>query len=297
MERFKGAFGPTGQHGAKAARRRHAVSRSERDMPFDLALRRRIVGASGEAGTTEQLPGPSVLEGEIAVDPLAASAWDNLRYAQFVKPRDAALVGRDVPGVRDAMDQLRTQLLQVFRERSWSRVAVTAPTRGCGTTFTAANLALGIAGIAEMRTLLLDLNQRHPGVASALGVRATGNISRVLCGEAFFMDHLLRHSEGLALGVNDGVPDNPAEILHSRRADEMLDRMTATLCPDVVICDLPPMLECDDLTAFLPKVDCVLVVADGTRTLASELETCERKLDGKAPLLGVVLNRGRENAR
>lgn len=70
-------------------------------------------------------------------------------------------------------------------------------------------------------------------------------------------------------------------------------RMQAALRPDVVLYDLPPLLEFDDTIAFLPQVDGVLLVADGTKTTDEDLAVCERLLEGESALLGVVLNRGR----
>ncbi|MEZ5767095.1 MAG: hypothetical protein R3D80_05045 [Paracoccaceae bacterium] len=48
--------------------------------------------------------------------------------------------------------------------------------------------------------------------------------------------------------------------------------MTHLLKPDVVMLDLPPMLEYDDLAAVLPHVDGVLLVADGTSTQTKDIE-------------------------
>ena len=42
--------------------------------------------------------------------------------------------------------------------------------------------------------------------------------------------------------------------------------------------------------------EAVLLVSDGTQTMARDLMECERMLDGQVPLLGVVLNRARKNS-
>ena len=53
------------------------------------------------------------------------------------------------------------------------------------------------------------------------------------------------------------------------------------------------MLAGDDVTGFLPNLDCVLLVIGGGLTKPSEVTECERILeDNHCPLLGVVLNRG-----
>ena len=69
--------------------------------------------------------------------------------------------------------------------------------------------------------------------------------------------------------------------------------MTTALRPGVVLFDLPPVLAHDDLAAFLPQVDGVLLVSDAASTTAAHIEACERVLDGQSRLLGVVLNRAR----
>jgi Mrp family chromosome partitioning ATPase len=63
-----------------------------------------------------------------------------------------------------------------------------------------------------------------------------------------------------------------------------------------VIYDMPPMLAFDDVSAFLPHLDGVLLVSDGTQTTARQLTECEQMLGGQVPLLGVVLNRARRSS-
>lgn len=199
---------------------------------------------------------------------------------------------RDDPAAKQ-FDLLRTKLLKTLKERGWSRVAVVSPTSGCGTTFTAVNLALSLSRVPEIRTVLMDLNQRDPGVGSALDIQAVGDMSGFLMGEIPMERHLVRCSDTLAVGIA-AVPDrNAAEILHDPQTADTLDHMHDALHADVVLYDLPPLLEHDDLMAFLPQVDGVILVADGHSTTAADLEACERVLDNQTQLLGVLLNRGR----
>ena len=55
-------------------------------------------------------------------------------------------------------------------------------------------------------------------------------------------------------------------------------------------------MEHDDLSAFLPQLDGVLLISDGTQTMARHLRECERMLEGQVPLLGIVLNRARASS-
>jgi Mrp family chromosome partitioning ATPase len=192
-----------------------------------------------------------------------------------------------------AFDLLRTRLLQALRTHGWNRIAIASPTKGCGSTFTAINLAQSLARVPGSRTVLMDLNHRNPEIAATLNMQDVGDMRGFLAGNVPLEQHLVRASKTLALGLISAPDDGAAEILHDARSGATLDQMTQSLRPDVVIYDLPPILEYDDLAAFLPHVDGVLMVADGTQTTAKHIAACERTLKGQSQLLGIILNRAR----
>lgn len=209
--------------------------------------------------------------------------WAALRSV----PAVCADPGADVTA---SFDMLRTRLARQLAEQGWNRVAVVAPTGGCGATFTAVHLALSFARLPGQRALLMDLNQRRPGAAAMLGVRGHGDLRGFLVGRAPVQDHVVRLGDTLAAGfVQAADPDGPA-LLHGQRAALALGTAMDRLAPDVMICDLPPMLESDDLLAILPQVDGVLLVADGHQTRPGHIAACERQLAGQTRVLGVALN-------
>ena len=57
--------------------------------------------------------------------------------------------------------------------------------------------------------------------------------------------------------------------------------------------DLPPVLSADDALAFVPLVECGLVVASEGRTRRNDLMRTMELLQ-KVPLVGTVLNRAAE---
>ena len=202
---------------------------------------------------------------------------------------------RDSDSVR-AFDLLRTRLRQTTQENGWTNIAVVSPTSGCGNTFTAVNLALSLSRISKSRTVLMDLNLRNPSVGKAFDVCPRGSMSDFLAGRTPIGDHMVRVSDTLALGLNNQADPNAADTLQTPEAARTLERMRAALQPELVIYDLPAMLVHDDLSAFLPQLDGVLLVSDGTQTMGRDLLECERRLEGRVPLLGVVLNRAREDS-
>ena len=203
--------------------------------------------------------------------------------------------GRDSPAVR-AFDLLRTRLRQVCQENGWRNIAITSPTSGCGNTFTAVNLALSLSRVNGSRTVLMDFNLRKPGVAKAFDIQARGMQRYFLDGTVPMGRHLVRASDTLALGLSEGADESPSETLQDPATALTLDKMRAALRPELVLYDMPPMLLHDDVTAFVPQLDGVLLVSDGTQTMSRQLSECERMLDGQVPLLGVVLNRARRNS-
>ena len=192
-----------------------------------------------------------------------------------------------------AFDQLRTQFLQGVRSEDLKRIAVASPRSGNGTTFTAVNLARALSRVPGCKTVLLDLNLRSPGVAETIGVEAEGNMDEFLTGEVSFFQHIVRYNDGLALGLSRSARPNASDLLQSGLVAGAVTEMTHLLKPDVVMLDLPPVLEFDDLSAVLPHVDGVLLVADGTSTQTKDIEECERLITNRSKLMGVVLNRGR----
>ncbi|MCR9125428.1 MAG: CpsD/CapB family tyrosine-protein kinase [Rhodobacteraceae bacterium] len=250
-------------------------------------------------------PGPRVAPPQPEVNhPIAdphAVSWTGLPEVRLNVRKKAGmrmpLAGffRDDPASK-AFDLLRTRLVQTLRANRWSRIAIAAPTSGCGSTFTAVNLALSMARVPSSRTILMDLNQRDPGVADALEVGDVGDMTAYLSGKLPTSQFIMRCSKTLALGVSRRTNKNAAELLHDPAATQVLDRMTGALQPDVTIFDMPPVLQYDDLAALLPMIDGVLLVSDGTKTTARDIAECERILEGQTQLLGVILNRARRSS-
>jgi protein-tyrosine kinase len=250
-------------------------------------------------------PEPLCVPAEVATPAILGAPvtpqWDDLELEEAGPKRargtamPVADAERDSASAR-AFDLLRTRLRQVTRENGWSNIAITAPTRDCGNTFTAVNLALSLSRVPGSRTLLMDLNLRHPGLADAFDMTPRGAMRDLLTGNAPMEEHLVRLGDTLAVGLTDEADEGAAEVLQDPGTGRALDRIRAALRPDLVIYDMPPLLTCDDVPGFIGQLDGVLLVSDGTRTTGRDLVECERMLDGQVPLLGVVLNRARRSS-
>ena len=226
--------------------------------------------------------------------PAHESAWAALEEValdpKYLERKRVIAYGKTDPA-HIAFDVLRTRLLKVFKDRRWSRIAITSPGKGCGKTFVAANLALSLARRSDCRTILLDVDLKVPGVANTLGLTAPRSMEAYLTGQMPPESFLRRIGPNLAVGWSTERLRDSAELIQDARTAAAIAKLTETYAPDVVIFDLPPMLVSDDAIAMLPQVDCVLLVAAAGQTSSSEIEECERLLGDSTNFLGVLLNK------
>lgn len=239
-------------------------------------------------------PGPGPRPARAAADPWLALEEITLDPRVLLRER---IVTRDkADPAHIVFDALRTRLMKALGDNRWSRVAITSPTKGCGKTMVACNLAFSLARQPETRCMLIDLDLRMPQVAERLGQRDAYAIEPFLQGETAPGDYLRRAGANLAIGFNTARVWNAAELVQGRRVAATLAATWERYRPNVVIFDLPPMLTSDDVLAFLPNVDGVLLVVGGGQTRAREVEECERLMAEHTNFLGVVLNKAEDTA-
>ncbi|MGC1506561.1 MAG: CpsD/CapB family tyrosine-protein kinase [Sulfitobacter sp.] len=286
------------------------VVMSKAGMRHSIRPRRALEDDNGDDAIARVVPAAVKIQAPAAMAPAMAKSyapdtnlprWHELDHMEPGTSRkdgtalpvvDAA---RDSASVR-AFDQLRTRLRQITQEHGWTNIGITTPTSGCGNTFTAVNLALSLSRVKGSRTVLMDFNLRRPGVAKTFDITPRGSMRDFLMGHTPIGDHMIRVSDTLALGLNSHADAEASETLQSAETAHTMERMRAALQPEIVLHDLPAMLTHDDVSAYLPQLDGVLLVSDGTQTMGRELMECERLLNNQVPLLGVVLNRARADS-
>jgi protein-tyrosine kinase len=225
---------------------------------------------------------------------LVGTDWTALREA--VVPPEAIDAHRLVSLTRSdpayhAFDVLRTRVIQLMRQNGWKKVAITSPTPECGKTTVGINLAFSLARQGDCRTVLVDFDLRRPRIARVLGMPDTPSMEAVLGGKATLTEVSRRFGHNLAVAASRHHVDLPAELLQSAASRQFIADIERKLAPDFIVFDLPPMLASDDVAAFLPNVDCIILVAAAEQSTRSEIDLCERQLSETGNLLGVVLNK------
>lgn len=240
---------------------------------------------------------------EIFTDPFPltlfnpARVWESLNVATLNEAelaRNGLFLNPSESAASQSFDVLRTRVSQAMAERGWRRIGITSPTHGCGKSFTASNLALALSRRPGSRTVLLDLDLRRPTLHNLFGITPVGALRDFLDGSQPMESLFFRAGRGLALGLNSEAVRDAGAILHAQETENALQALDVQLDPDLVVIDLPPVLAGDDVLALSGKIDAVLIVADGSKTTAKEIKSCERLFEGRIPLMGVVLNRAED---
>ena len=191
-------------------------------------------------------------------------------------------------------DRLRTQILQSMQTNDWHTLAITSPTIECGKTFVSVNLAMSIAQQPDRECILVDFDLRLPNVARTLGLKGGRSLSDYFL-ESERIEHIIVSPELQNLFVipNAAPILNASEILSGQKTADLINNLRSRYPNAIVIFDLPPLLAYDDVLAFLPSVDCALMVVASGQTTVVDIEECERQLQGPK-YLGIVLNKSDE---
>jgi protein-tyrosine kinase len=250
---------------------------------------------AARANVRSPAPGAPAPDRSKPSEAATAGAWDDIPMGQWdrahlARNRVVAFGG----GVEaNAVDMLRTRVVQLMRQNGWKRVAVTSPDKSAGKSTTCCNLLASLSRQTDRRTILFDLDLRRPALANILGHKGDVSFSAVLSGEVPFDKQAVRFSDMSAVAMNYRAERNPTELLLSDKTATVLAQIEKTYQPDIMIFDMPPMLVTDDTLAFLKNVDCAIVVAGAESTTIDQIDMCEKEIAAQTNVLGVVLNKCR----
>jgi Mrp family chromosome partitioning ATPase len=259
------------------------LAREERARPFDT-----MVDEPGDPDPKPavRLPAPIEYTKTRTFEPSPALLESN----RIISLSDASTAAA-------AFRMLRTQVLQRMEEHQWRSLAVLSAGKDDGKTTTAINLSVSLASDERHTVLLVDFDLRRPGVADMLGIAPEFGVDDVLRGAARIEDCLYhpRDFERLVVLPARSPLNNSSEALAGPRCRELVSELRGRYPDRLLVFDLPPILGADDALAFLPLVECgLMVVAEGA-TKRDDLLRCMELLR-KTPVVGTVLNRATDVA-
>ena len=224
------------------------------------------------------------------------------------RPTEVAAHERPSGLLAEAARGLRTSLTFLGVDEPLRRIVVTSSGPGEGKSFVAANLA-AVYAQAGLKTVLVSADLRKPRLDTLFPNITPGpGLSEVIAGmttpapssnghgpatpDTTALAKALRstHIDGLSILPAGKTPPNPAELLGSKRAAELLEALSGLA--DVVIIDTPPVLPVTDAAVLAPNVDGVVLVASAGETHRGALNRAATTLAAtRARLLGVIVNK------
>ncbi len=192
----------------------------------------------------------------------------------------------------ESYKKLRTSVLLSNSNDLQKTLLVTSSLPAEGKTTAVINLGVVLAQTGA-RVLVIDGDLRHPSLHEILGASNEQGLSTILSGnlsKAAAFSLIERH-EGSSLYVlpSGPVPDNPAELLSSKRMKNLLNEFSRSFSH--IIIDSPPISFFTDAVMVSSLVDGVLMIVRGPKSPRQVARYSLQSLDAAgAPILGVVLN-------
>jgi non-specific protein-tyrosine kinase len=190
----------------------------------------------------------------------------------------------------EAYRTLRTNLYFSSLDRALETLVVTSAAPAEGKSTTLSNLAVTLAQ-GEKRTILVDADLRRPTLHTLFDVSNSRGLTTMAVDDSALADPPVLQTgiENLWLLPSGPLPPNPAEILGSRRMEEIIAALKARA--DIVLFDAPPVIVVTDAAVLGTKVDGVLLVISAGKTRREHALRAKELLERvKIRLVGAVLN-------
>lgn len=232
--------------------------------------------APREAGIVDRPPLDLHRLGSVKLDPTVLE-WNRI-------------VTDDSSGASAAYKVLRTRVLQRMRRNGWKTLGVTGTCPDEGKSLTAINLSINLARQSGTSVVLVDMDLRKPSIHRHLGISPKYGIGDHLRGGVPLEQVAVRPGlERLGVIVNERSFSNSSEILSSPQVFELVEHVKQGE-GRIAVFDLPPIYAGDDVLAFCPIVDALLIVLAQGTTKRTDLAGV-RELLQNVNVVGAVLNR------
>jgi len=190
----------------------------------------------------------------------------------------------------EAYRSVRTSVEFLSLDQAIGSIQVTSALASEGKTSTLANLAVTFAR-AGQRVIVLCCDLRRPRVHEFFGLSNRVGFTSVLLGDTPIATAIQAADAELPIGLvaSGPLPPNPAELLASRRAVDVIEDLDRRC--DLLLIDSPPILPVTDGLVISGLVDGVLLVANsGSSTKRGVKRATELLRQVDAPLIGSILN-------
>lgn len=187
---------------------------------------------------------------------------------------------------------IRTNINFMAIDKPIKTLAMTSANVSEGKSTVTDNLAVVWAQTGQ-KVLLIDSDLRRPTLHATFNKSNQQGLTTILTSGTNSVDlrQIIQESgvDNLDILTAGPIPPNPAELLNSQRMKTLLDTVKSIY--DMVIVDVPPMLEVTDTQILSRSLDAVvLVVKQGQTQKLAIKRSVELLRLAKANLLGYVMN-------
>ncbi len=201
---------------------------------------------------------------------------------------ESAIVRQPLSPLAESYRLVRSNLLLSSAEKPPRVILITSMSPSEGKTITTINLARILAQGGK-KVMVIDCDLRRPRMHTLFGLKVDNGLSSYLSGNIPKVVAGTIPGEQVSLVVAGPKPPNPAELLSSKKMEELIAMVRERY--DFVLLDSPPVQTVTDSLALSRIVDGTIVVVRFGQTTYEMLNGGLKKLaDVRGPLLGFVLN-------
>lgn len=207
---------------------------------------------------------------------------------------EKVIIGNDVrSSSAEAFRLIRTNLdfMLTSKRKENKSIFVTSTTSGEGKSFISINLAATLA-LSGKKVLLMGMDLRAPKVTEYLGIPERKGVTNYITDEDMLLEDLIfriPEIKGLDIIASGAIPPNPAELLMTKRVDNLFTIVKQEY--DIVIVDTAPVNLVTDTLLIGKYADMFMYVVRANyldkRLLAVPQELYNEK---KLPNMAIVLN-------
>ncbi len=213
------------------------------------------------------------------------------KVAAWRRQEQAYLVLREDPKspVSEAYRTLATNIQYLGSREGLKALMVTSGLAGDGKTTTSANLAVALAQ-AGKRVVLISADLRKQRLHRFFSLSNVKGMSDALSGRISLAEATRDPGvPNLRLIVGGATPANPAALLGSQAAKEMIESLREVA--DFIIIDTPPVLAVADASILAPHTDgALLVIEAGQSSRSALMQTRDQLETAGGQIIGAVFN-------
>jgi capsular exopolysaccharide synthesis family protein len=199
--------------------------------------------------------------------------------------------------ILDAYKLLRTRVFHAMQQNQWVALGITSTGPNAGKTLTAINLAISLAMKQNYTVVLVDADLRRPSVHKYLGLEPELGLTDHLVNDVPVEDILLHPKiDRLVILPGKGTAGDSSELLSSPRMADLVQELKTRYPGRLVVFDLPPVLVGDDVVAFAPHLDAVMMIVEEGVTQSDDLTKVSELMKG-VNIIGTVLNKSDEKTQ